>query len=168
MVKDCLGSLGWLSCVAAQECWSCKKLKQTSLHHSHHWQQVVVAKLGIREKELQVHNMLFQAQEENSPISVPSVQHPVQSTSGENSPISIPNPNKKRIVIQHYSSKHKRGNFTNTCTIVLCASCYASLATTSQKRWNSAYKSKRLFQVCSWYMSESQHTCFDEAAFGNV
>ena len=148
MVKDCLGSLGWLSCVAAQECWSCKKLKQTSLHHSQH--------------------VVPSTKEENSPISVPSVQHPVQSTSGENSPISIPNPNKKRIVIQHYSSKHKRGNFTNTCTIVLCASCYASLATTSKKRWNSAYKSKRLFQVCSWYMSESQHTCFDEAAFGNV
>ena len=78
-----------------------------------------------------------------------SAQHAVPSTSEENSPISIPSQNLKKIAIQCCSSKHKRGKSTNTCTIGLSASWHPSLATTSQKRWDSANKSNRLFQFCS-------------------
>ena len=94
----------------------------------------------------------------------------VPSTRDGNSP--IPERNRKKLAIQRCSSKNKRGTrnlswkFTNTSTIRLHASCHASHATTSQKRWNSAYKSNRLFQF--WYMLESKHTGFDNTAFGNV
>ena len=57
----------------------------------------------------------------------------------------------KKIEIPRCSSKNKRGKFTNTCTIGLRAACqcHARLAPSSQKRWNSAHKSNRLFQFCS-------------------
>ena len=135
--KDSLGSLRSQH-KSIKNCF-CKKLKGTSLHHlhlRHHHLSKQLVDADIREKKY-------------SPISIPSAQLAVPSTSEENSPISKPTPNRKKNAILCCNSKHRRGKFTNTCTIGLCASWHASLATTNQKRWNSAYKSNRLFQFCS-------------------
>ena len=136
--KDCLGSFRSQH-KSVKNC-SCKKLKQASLHHPH--QQVVDAILGRRENKpailliqisrcLQIEKkMLFQAQE--SEIH----QYTYQIEKKLRYHVAVP------------TSKHKRGKFTNTGTIGLLT-CHASLATTSPKRWNSAYKSNQLFQFCS-------------------
>ena len=64
-------------------------------------------------------------------------------------------------IIKKCRSKHKRGKFTNTGTIGLRASCHASLATTSQKRWNSAYKSNWLHvgEQMHWFWRRSFRKC---------
>ena len=73
-----------------------------------------------------------------------SAQHAVPSTREENSPISLPNREKRcDTALQFQAQERKIHHYRRT--IGLDAAWHASLATTSHKKLNSAYKSNRYF-----------------------
>ena len=78
----------------------------------------------------------------NSPISVSSAQDAVPSTSEENSP--KPNRKKCDTALQFQAQEREVHQHRYDWT-----PCRQTCEPTSQKRWNSAYKSNRLFQFCS-------------------
>ena len=143
--KDYLGSLRSQH-KSIKNC-SCKKLKSTSSHHS--CRQLADATLGIREKEQQVHNMLFQAQERKIrqyPYQVHNMWFQAQkrkihqyqyqvhnmlfqlpSTREENSPISVPLNQKKMDTVVQFQAQEREIHQSQYWTSCLLAQWHASI-----------------------------------------